>query len=133
MPRKYFTAESAQKQIPKIKKSIARLQNIKKVIEAVSSVKIDIGEFNFDEIRQTETKLKKDYHKLSYEFHKELERLESIGCILKDLDLGLVDFYCKFKGRDIFLCWKLGENKIKAWHEIDSGFSRRNPIIELDE
>ena len=128
MAKKYYTAETAQKQIPKIKKSLLKLRNIKKAIDAILSVRMDPGEIGYDEFLETNTKLNKEYHKLSYEFYKELENLEKTGCVLKDLELGLVDFYCRFEGRDIFLCWKLGEEKIKAWHETDAGFAGRTPI-----
>ena len=131
MAKKYFTVDTAQKQIPKIKKSILKLQNLKKAIDAVASVRIDPQEVGFEEFLETNTKLNKDYHKLSYDFYKELEKLEKIGCLLKDLEQGLIDFYCKFEGSDIFLCWKLGEEKIKAWHEVDDGFAGRKPIIDL--
>ena len=127
--KKYVTAESAQKHLPTLKKFILKLQNLKKAIDAITSVRIDPKEIEYEEFIETSTKLSKEFHKLSYEFYKELERLEKTGCVLKDLEQGLVDFYCRFEGRDIFLCWKLGENNIKAWHEIDSGYIGRKPII----
>jgi len=133
MAKRYFTVEDAQKQIPKIKKSILKLQNIKNAIDAILSVRIDKKEIEFDEFVETNTKLNKEYHKISYEFYKELEKLEKAGCVLKDLEQGLADFYCKFEKRDIFLCWKLGEDKIKAWHEIESGFASRKPIIDIEQ
>jgi len=133
MAKTYFTIESAQKQLPKIKKSILKLQNLKKAIDAVASVRIDPQEVGFEEFIETNAKLNKDYHKLSYEFYKELEKLEKTGCVLKDLEQGLIDFCCKFEGRDIFLCWKLGEEKVKAWHEVDDGFAGRKPIINLKQ
>lgn len=132
MTKKDFTVETAQKKIPAIKKSLLKLQNLKKAIDAILSVRIDPREIEYDEFLETNTKLNKEYHKLSYEFYRELEKLEKIGCIIKDLEQGLVDFYCKFEKRNIFLCWKLGEDKIKAWHEIDAGFAGRKPIIELE-
>ena len=131
MTKKYFTLESAQKNLPKIRKSLTKLQNLKKAIDAILSVSINPREIEYDEFRETNTKLNKEYHKLSYEFHKELEKLEKTGCLLKDLGQGLVDFYCRFEGRDIVLCWKFGEEKIRAWHELDAGFAGRNPIIDL--
>ncbi len=132
MVKKYFTVEGAQKQIPKIRKSLMKLKNLKKAIDAVLSIKIDPKEIGYEEFIETNTKLNKEYHKISYEFYKEVENLEKIGCILKDLEQGLVDFYCKFESRDIFLCWKLGEYKIKAWHELDDGFIGRKPIIDIE-
>ena len=133
MAKKYFTAESAQKQLPKIRKSLLKLQSLRKTVDAISSVKIDQRAMELEEFAETSAKLNKEYHKISYEFYLELERLEKTGCILKELDLGLVDFYFKFEGRDVFLCWKLGEGKITAWHEIDSGYGGRQTIIDLEE
>lgn len=133
MPKKYFTVESAQKQMPKIKKSLSKLQNLKKAIDAITSVRIDPKEIEYEEFIETSTKLSKEFHKLSYEFYKELEQLEKTGCVLKDLEQGLIDFYCRFEGRDIFLCWRLGEGRIKAWHEIEEGFAGRQPIIDLEQ
>lgn len=128
MAKKYFTVESAQKQLPKTRKSLIKLQNLKMAIDAILSVRIDPNEIGYEEFLETNTKLNKEYHKLSYEFYRELEKLERIGCLLKDLDQGLVDFYCKFEGRNIFLCWRLGESRIDAWHEIDEGFIGRKPL-----
>ena len=133
MPKKYLTIEGAQKQIPKIRKSLLKLHNLKKAIDAILSVRLDPNEIGYEEFIETNTKLNKEYHKISYEFYKEVEKLEKTGCVLKDLEQGLVDFYCKFEKRDIFLCWKLGEDKVKAWHEIDSGFAGRKPIIDLEQ
>ena len=132
MSKKYFTMESAQKQLPKIKKSLLKLQNLKKAINAILSVRINPREIGYEEFLETNTKLNKEYHKLSYEFYKELENLEKTGCLLKDLELGLVDFYYRFEGRDVFLCWKLGEDKIMTWHEIGAGFPGRKLIIDLE-
>ncbi len=57
-----------------------------------------------------------------------LQELEAVGCVLKGFDAGLVDFYSLREDRPIFLCWKLGEERISHWHEIDAGFSGRQPI-----
>ena len=60
-----------------------------------------------------------------------LEELRSIGCQLKDYQAGLVDFPASHQGRDICLCWKLGEETISHWHEMDAGFDGRQPIALL--
>lgn len=59
------------------------------------------------------------------------EELEEIGCILKDFEIGLVDFPSFHDGREVLLCWKLGEEHVEHWHELASGFADRQPIIEL--
>jgi len=56
------------------------------------------------------------------------EELEDIGCELKDYSVGLVDFPARIDGRDILLCWMLGEDRISHWHEMDAGFAGRQPV-----
>jgi len=56
------------------------------------------------------------------------EELEDIGCELKDFEVGLVDFPSLRDGREIFFCWKLGEDEVGHWHTVTSGFSDRQPI-----
>lgn len=53
------------------------------------------------------------------------------GCIVKSVDTGLVDWYAKLDGRDILLCWKLGEKTVGYWHELDVGFAGRQSIALL--
>lgn len=57
-----------------------------------------------------------------------LRELEEIGCVFKGFEAGLVDFHSLRDDRPIFLCWRLGENRISHWHEIDGGFDGRQPI-----
>jgi hypothetical protein len=54
--------------------------------------------------------------------------IEEYGCLLKDLDLGLIDFLTVYKGREVCLCWKSGEDAIRFWHGADEGYRGRKPI-----
>lgn len=57
-----------------------------------------------------------------------IQELEEFGCVLKDLDVGLIDFPTVFRGREVYLCWKLGEASIAFWHGTDEGFAGRKAI-----
>jgi hypothetical protein len=57
-----------------------------------------------------------------------VNRIQETGVVVKDLDVGLVDFPSMLEGEEIYLCWKLGEDHIDFWHGIDEGFSGRKPI-----
>ena len=57
-----------------------------------------------------------------------IQRIESHGCILKDIDLGLLDFPAQREGRLIYLCWKSGEPTIVHWHPTDGNFATRQPL-----
>jgi hypothetical protein len=55
-------------------------------------------------------------------------QIESFGCILKDIDLGLIDFPYDAGDDIVFLCWQFGESRVIAWHSVDTGFSERQPL-----
>ena len=57
-----------------------------------------------------------------------IEQLQEIGCQVKDLDTGLVDFPTLFRGVEVCLCWKLDEVSIEYWHGLEEGFRGRKPI-----
>jgi hypothetical protein len=64
-------------------------------------------------------------------FKESVEQIHSLGCLIKDLDLGLVDFPALYRGAEVYLCWKLGEPAIEYWHGVDEGFAGRK-IIDDD-
>ena len=62
-----------------------------------------------------------------------VDELSDVGCELKDYQVGLIDFVGRHQRRDVYLCWKLGEERIGYWHEIDAGYAGRQPIATLKE
>ena len=57
-----------------------------------------------------------------------VEELETIGCQLKDFEMGLVDFPSERDGEPILLCWRLGEEEVSFWHSLEGGFGGRRPL-----
>jgi hypothetical protein len=57
-----------------------------------------------------------------------LRAIQQLGVLVKDLDTGLCDFPYEMEGRIVYLCWKYGEPEIRWWHDVDSGFSGRQPL-----
>lgn len=57
-----------------------------------------------------------------------INRIQEKGVLVKDIDIGLIDFPSLQDGEEIYLCWKLGENHIEFWHGIDEGYAGRKPI-----
>lgn len=58
-------------------------------------------------------------------------RIDALGITLRDIERGLIDFPALAAGRQIWLCWQLGETDVAHWHELDAGFGGRRPLIEL--
>ncbi|PZR56094.1 MAG: hypothetical protein DLM50_09810 [Candidatus Meridianibacter frigidus] len=70
----------------------------------------------------------KKFSHLKAEIVRLLHRIESFGCILKDIDLGLLDFPGLRDGEQIYLCWKAGEPSIEHWHRVDETFADRKKL-----
>ena len=57
-----------------------------------------------------------------------VDEIHRLGCLVKDLDIGLIDFPTIWKGEEVYLCWKLGEPGIRYWHSVEAGFRGRKQI-----
>ena len=65
---------------------------------------------------------------LGEKIQRGMETIQARGCVVKDLERGLIDFYSVAGDRLIFLCWQLGEPEVSHWHTLESGFSGRQPL-----
>ena len=64
---------------------------------------------------------------------EQIEAIQDTGCVIKDIEVGLVDWPALHQGREVLLCWKYGEPEVGFWHELNTGFAGRRPISELEE
>ncbi len=65
---------------------------------------------------------------LSTGLREAIETIEERGCVVKDLNTGLIDFPTLYRGAEVYLCWKLGEPGIRFWHRVEDGFRGRKEI-----
>ncbi|MGC1380739.1 MAG: DUF2203 domain-containing protein [Candidatus Baltobacteraceae bacterium] len=68
------------------------------------------------------------FGELKQEIGRLIYRIEAFGCVVKDIDLGLVDFPAMLHDEAVYLCWKLGEPVVGYWHGIEEGFSTRRAL-----
>ena len=73
-----------------------------------------------------------DRNRLEEAVSSAVERIHATGCIVKDLEVGLLDFPSRINDEDVYLCWRLGEDRIRFYHRQDEGFSGRKPIDPRD-
>lgn len=124
--KKYFTVEEANRLIPQVRAMIERLQRGQRRLlrhrptsEAVAQKAAgngggsDAGAYLSD---------------YSQTFGRGLAQLQAMGVLLKDVERGLIDFPHWRQGREVYLCWKYGEERIDYWHETDSGYTGRQPL-----
>ena len=130
-----FTVAQANALLAKIIPLIEQLQSLQRSIlqtnlelnEATGKIAEGNG-YPLQSIKKTIKRLLNHQLRLIDAFHSALKQLEDIGGILKDLHMGLVDFYGMRKGELVFLCWKLGEDRIRFWHSLDTGYAGRQPL-----
>ena len=132
---KFFTIEEAEKLVGLLETALERIVRNKRhflwlqvelgVLKLI--VECGAGEKNPDVI---ELKAKtKRFKKLEGEIEKDIAAIEESGCILRDVDKGVIDFFSIQDGTVVFLCWKRGEDSIKYWHSIRDGFGKRQPLL----
>jgi hypothetical protein len=69
-----------------------------------------------------------EYGVEAYNLYLAIGRIQELGVILKDLDMGLLDFPHEREGRVVFLCWHPPEERVEFWHEIETGYAGRQPL-----
>jgi len=62
------------------------------------------------------------------EVRRILGTIEESGILLRDIDRGLVDFPALIDGREVYLCWEVGEDEVDFWHDMDAGYGGREPL-----
>jgi hypothetical protein len=133
----YYTVEAANRTLPLVSAIVRdivdlyndvheRRERLAKVRQRRGKARHDENSPYTEELDQIEREIDRDIDRLRA-FTDELQKL---GVELKDPVSGLVDFYGQMDGRDVYLCWKLGEEEIAYWHEMDAGFAGRQSLLE---
>lgn len=71
------------------------------------------------------------YRGLAETLRDQIEAILATGCVIKDIETGLVDWLAVHDGREIWLCWRYGEPHVTHWHELNGGYDGRRPVSEL--
>ena len=78
------------------------------------------------------SKLRREHNNLTESMKTALNRILETGCVIKDLEVGLLDFPAIIDNEEVYLCWKLGEDRIRFYHRQDEGFAGRKPLDPRD-
>jgi hypothetical protein len=73
-----------------------------------------------------------EHNRLAGAIETALGKIHATGCVVKDLEVGLLDFPARINGEAVYLCWRLGEDRIRFYHAQDEGFAGRKPIDPRD-
>jgi hypothetical protein len=76
--------------------------------------------------------MRAEHRQLAESLKSTLSRILETGCLIKDLEVGLLDFPSLLNNEEVYLCWKLGEDRIRFYHRQDEGFAGRKPLDPRD-
>jgi hypothetical protein len=132
---RYFTLDEAQRLIPEVERHVrdalfhkAEVQQASREMErTLDRVRVS-GGARLDPARQRDLRTRREASVQA--LRKALGAIEETGALVKDLDIGLLDFMTRYRSQDVCLCWKLGEDAIRFWHGAEEGFRGRKQIDE---
>jgi hypothetical protein len=129
---KRFTLREAKSLLPQVERLLQDAMRLKPEFDeaaaAVSKMKERVHIMGGTLIdRNAALEIRQRRENSSKLLRQAVEEILEMGVQIKDIETGLVDFPTRFRGREVYLCWKLGESDIEYWHG-DEGFRGRKPI-----
>jgi hypothetical protein len=127
-----FTVEAANKTLPLIKRIVSDAvrdywrwqEKVRRYEELAANRTIDQPSDEADQLERETAQLARDID--GY-----IAEIRELGVEMKGIDSGLVDFPSEVDGREVLLCWQLGEESVQYWHEVDAGFAGRQPVATI--
>lgn len=133
MSEKHFSRDEAEGLLPKITPLLVEIQAKRRSVDSLESdlstaaMRIAVAGGAVPPYAELAKKRQECTRTLA-QITESIAEIQSTGCLVKDLEQGLVDFPCRIEGQEAFLCWKLGETRIGWWHGIEEGFAGRKPL-----
>ena len=134
--KKHYSIQEANAALPLVRAIVADIvalaAEMREHYASIEQVpRNDAGEFLTPDADVADGALQalRDGNEKMKEYVRELGKL---GIELKDFHIGLVDFRAMLEGREVYLCWKLGEPEVAYWHELNSGYSGRQRLVRIN-
>ena len=122
---RYFTPEEANDMLPRVRSLVAQIMQAREAIIAAQPELWPVLEKSIGNGGS------KKAGELLTEFRRVelgMKGLQEMGCVLKDMSMGLVDFPALREGREVLLCWKYNEPEVMFWHDLQSGYQGRKSL-----
>ena len=127
MKKRFFTVKEARQLLPSLKELMGQVMVISHRLEEYRGVVQKLADSASSNTGGPEGTA---YLEIVISLQSCLTQLQETGCVLRSFQDGLIDFPHLKEGREIYLCWKYGEEDIHFWHEVDEGFAGRTPLLE---
>ncbi len=133
MSEKYFSRHEAEQLLPMIEEFLKVAQEHKQTVDAAqvelskagSRIMVLGGSYPpYSDL----VKKKAERDQASARIVETITKIQETGCLVKDIDEGLIDFPSMIEGQEAFLCWKQGEARIEYWHGLEDGYGGRKRL-----
>ncbi len=134
-PARLFTQDEASALLPRLTEifrrmdpKLARLREIQDLVEDAEAYWHTTGDGMPPEERATHDRLVAQAAEARASVDADVRSIQALGCELKDVQQGLIDFPSTIEGSVAYLCWQRGESSIAYWHTLEAGFAGRRPL-----
>jgi hypothetical protein len=129
---RFFTVQEANALVAALELEFGRLAGLRTelgpLIASFGDAEVAVGILRGGEPPEGREADAEHLGRLAAEITAVLERVNGMGCLVKDVEMGLVDFYAVVEGEPVFLCWQFGEPAVSHWHSLEEGFAGRKEI-----
>ncbi|HET6642877.1 MAG TPA: DUF2203 domain-containing protein [Gaiellaceae bacterium] len=134
--RRYFTLDEANEALTELRPLAEEMVERRRALVEAQALRAELGgqvagnggDLTPSDFAEADAELERAAGALA----RCVEEIQAAGVLVKDLDRGLLDFPSRREGRDILLCWHVGEEEIRFWHGMDEGFAGRKPVSGFD-
>ena len=130
MADKLFTLDEALQLLPTVRQLLIEIQSGKREVEERSAAldRLLAATGGNGHLASGVARARAALQRAAAALERLMSELDETGAELKGIDEGLIDFPSERAGRVVYLCWRLGEETIGFWHELDAGFAGRQPL-----
>lgn len=128
VPERRFTVDQANRTLPLVRRVVTDIAATYRELQKSDRLRAEAADAGRTADAES---LEDQMHALGERLNRLIRELEPVGCVLKDPAIGLIDFLAVHDGHDVCLCWKMDEERIEFWHDLNAGFAGRRPISEL--
>jgi hypothetical protein len=135
--KRFFTVAEANQTLPLVRAIVGDIVALYRDVDERRRRLAEIREARGSRTGRETTAYSEEVERIEEDLEKDIERLrgfveelEELGVELKDPESGLIDFRSHRHGREVYLCWRHGEDDVAHWHDLDAGFAGRQPLDE---
>ncbi len=122
-----FTVDEARRLLPRVRETVRKAMEVCRRMRPFEAEVRKLAENATNNSGNAAGTL---YSSLLVELQDSISKIQGLGVLVKSVEEGLIDFPHWREGREVYLCWRYGEDDIQHWHDVEDGFAGRRPLAE---